>query len=178
MFERFTKPARRAVEEATTLARAATAAETRPEHLLQAVLADEACLACRVLADQGAAPAELRAELDRLRTQYVDGLDGDDADALAAIGIDLGEVVKRIDRNLGGALPGRGRPRFSRATKKVLELSLREAIALRHNYIGTEHLLLGLVRGGDRVVLETLAAFDVERDALRAAVADAVRKAG
>ena len=39
--------------------------------------------------------------------------------------------------------------RFSRPAKKVLELSLREAVSLRHNYIGTEHLLLGLVREGD-----------------------------
>ncbi len=44
----------------------------------------------------------------------------------------------------------RRRPRFSRASKKVLELALREAIALRHNYIGTEHILLGMVRGGRR----------------------------
>jgi ATP-dependent Clp protease ATP-binding subunit ClpA len=55
---------------------------------------------------------------------------------------------------------------------------LREAIALRHNYIGTEHVLLGLVRGGDRVVLDTLGASGIGRDALRAAVADAVRQAG
>ena len=71
----------------------------------------------------------------------------------------------------------RGRPRFARDTKKALELSLREAIRLRHNYIGTEHLILGLVRGGDPTVRDTLAALDVTPEALRAAVADAVRKA-
>ena len=178
MFERFTQSARRAVTQASTFARQATASEVRPEHLLQAVLADDGCLACRVLADLGAPPAELRGALDRFRAQYVDGLDADDAEALRVLGIDLDEVVRRIDRNLGGAMPARGRPRFSRATKKALELALREAIALRHNYIGTEHLLLGLARGGDRVVLDTLAAGHVERDALRAAVRDAVRKAG
>ena len=178
MFERFTRPARLVVEEAAVRAREATASEIRPEHLLQALLADEACLACRVLAEAGAPPAEVRVVLDRLRSQYVDGLDADDAEALQAIGIDLDEVVRRIDAHLGGAVPGRGRPRFSRAAKKALELALREAIALRHNYIGTEHLLLGLVRGGDRVVADTLGEFGVERDALRAAVADAVRRAG
>ena len=62
--------------------------------------------------------------------------------------------------------------------KKVLELSLREAIALRHNYIGTEHLLLGVVRGGDPTVLATLAALEVTPARLRTAVADAVRRAG
>jgi ATP-dependent Clp protease ATP-binding subunit ClpA len=142
------------------------------------LLADEDCLACRVLNEAGAPPAEVRARLDGLRSQYVDGLDADDAEALLAIGIDLDEVVRRIDRNLGGAMPARGRPRFSRASKKVLELALREAIALRHDYIGTEHLLLGLVRGDDRVVRDTLAAFGLEQPALRASVRDAVRRAG
>ncbi len=181
MFERFTKPARLVVEEAVIVARQAAAAETRPEHLLRALLDDEGCLACRVLTGLGAPPAEVRVVLEGATTQYVDGLDADDAEALRTIGIDLDEVVRRIDDDLGGARTrrgSRGRPRFSRSAKKVLELALREAIVLRHNYIGTEHLLLGLVRGGDRVVLDTLQSFDVERDALRAAVADAVRKAG
>jgi ATP-dependent Clp protease ATP-binding subunit ClpA len=177
MFERFTKRARTVVEQAALTARDARAGETRPEHLLAALLADEQSLATRVLAGLGAASADLRVELDRQRMQYVDGLDADDAAALQAIGIDLDEVVRRIDRHLGGALPGKRPPRFARGSKKALELSLREAIALRHNYIGTEHLLLGLVRGGDRVVLDTLGAFGIERDALRTAVADAVREA-
>jgi ATP-dependent Clp protease ATP-binding subunit ClpA len=89
-------------------------------------------------------------------------------------------VVRRIDRNLGGLdAPGRsqGRPRFTRSARKVLELALREAIAMRHNYIGTEHLLLGLVRGGDRVVTDTLADVGLDRAVLRDAVADAVRRA-
>ena len=60
----------------------------------------------------------------------------------------------------------------------MLELSLREAIAMRHDYIGSEHLLLGLVREDDRVVRDTLAAFDIEPAGLRRRVADAVRKAG
>ena len=178
MFERFTKPAREVVGRATTYAAQATASEVRPEHLLQALLDEEGCLAVRVLDGLGAPGADLRAVLDRHRLRYVDGLDADDAEALQAIGIDLDEVVRRIDRNLGGTVPGRKRPRFSRASRKVLELSLREALALRHNYIGTEHLLLGLVRGGDRVVRDTFAVFDIEPRALRAAVADAVRRAG
>ena len=111
--------------------------------------------------------------------QYVDGLDADDAAALRAIGIDLDEVVRRIDRNLGGALPACRQPRFGRGSKKALELALREAIALRHNYIGTEHLLLGLVRAAATgSSLDTLGAFGIERDALREAVAAAVRQAG
>jgi ATP-dependent Clp protease ATP-binding subunit ClpA len=176
MLERFTKRARAVVERATAFALETTASETRPEHLFAALLADEDCLASRVLVDAGAPLEGLRAVLDRLRHQYVDGLDAEDAEALRAIGIDLDEVVRRIDRNLGGPVRGRGRPRFARASKKVLELALREAIALRHSSIGTEHILLGLVRSQDRVVTDTLTAFGLERDALRAAVADAVRR--
>ena len=178
MFERFTKAARATVERALTVAQEATAGEVRPEHLLAALLEQEDCLAVRVLAGLGAPAGEAREVLDGLRLRYVDGLDDDDAEALKVIGIDLGEVVRRIDQGLGGRGAGRRRPRFSRGSKKALELSLREALALRHNYIGTEHLLLGLVRVEDRVVADTLAAFDLERDALRSAVAEAVRRAG
>ena len=178
MLERFTKRARTVVERAVVFAQQGRAGEVRPEHLLAGLLADEDCLAVRVLADAGAPVDRMRTALDRQRMRYVDGLDADDAEALKAIGIDLDEVVRRIERNLGGAMPAGGRPRFSRAAKKVLELSLREAIALRHHYIGTEHILLGLVRAEDRVVTDTLAAVDVDRHALRGMVADAVRKAG
>ena len=177
MFERFTRAARAVVETAYTHAVATTASETRPEHLFAALLEDESCLATRVLVGLGAPADRLRDELARHRARYVDGLDADDAEALASIGIDLDEVVRRIDRDLGGRGPA-GRPRFSRASKKTLQLALREALALRHNYIGTEHLLLGLVRSDDRVVADTLAVFGIERDALRGAVVDAVRRAG
>ena len=68
--------------------------------------------------------------------------------------------------------------KFTDRARKVLTLAQDEAQRFNHNYIGTEHLLLGLVRGGDRAVLDTLGAFGIERDALRAAVADAVRRAG
>jgi ATP-dependent Clp protease ATP-binding subunit ClpA len=179
MLERFSKDARRLVTVATQVAHDSTASETRPEHLFRALLDDDASTAVVVLEEASGVPVEtLRDDLDRRRLRYVDGLDADDADALAALGIDLDEVVRRIDRNLGGPSRRRGAPRYSRAAKKVLELSLREAVALRHDYIGTEHLLLGLVREGDRVVRDTLAAFDVEPAALRQRVADATRKAG
>ena len=178
MFERFTKEARRAVEGAVIAAREATAGEVRPEHLLRAVLDDDGCLAVRVLADAGAPAGRVGEELDRRRMQYVDGLDADDAEALRVLGIDLDEVVRRIDRNLGGAVAGRRAPRLAKESKKVLELALREAMALHHGYIGSEHLLLGLVRSGDRVVLDTLSAVGVAPADLRERVAVATRRAG
>src|SRR3954469_11894156 len=167
MFERFTKDARRVVADATTIAQGATASETRPQHLFRALLGDESSIPVVVLEQCGATVTELRDELDRRRMRYVDGLDEDDAEALAAIGIDLDEVVRRLDDNLGGTSGRRGTPRMSRASKKVLELALREAIAMRHDYIGSEHLLLGLVRENDRVVHDTLAHFDIAPARLR-----------
>jgi ATP-dependent Clp protease ATP-binding subunit ClpA len=179
MFERFTDPARTVVTSAERYAVDTTADEIRPEHVMMALLDQDGCLAVRVLERLGAPAARVREELDNRRLRYVDGLDEDDAEALQALGIDLDEVVRRIERNLGGLAPNRPRrPRFSRATKKALALALREAIALRHNYIGTEHLLLGLARGDDRVVGDTLAACGVDRGALRDAVREAVRRAG
>jgi ATP-dependent Clp protease ATP-binding subunit ClpA len=176
MLERFTKRARSLVVGATEHARQATAEQVRPEHLLAALLDDEESLAVHVLAYGGTSAARVREELGRHRARYVDGLDADDAEALAVIGIDLDEVVRRIDRHLGGR-PAR-RPRFSREAKKVLELSLREAVALHHNYIGTEHLLLGLARSKDRVVSDTFAACGLEHRGLRVAVLDALLGAG
>jgi ATP-dependent Clp protease ATP-binding subunit ClpA len=178
MFERFTKDARRVVADAITVAQDTTASETRPEHLFRALLDDESSIAVVVLEQSGATVTELRDELDRRRMRYVDGLDEEDAEALATIGIDLDEVVRRIDDNLGGRSGRRGTPRLSRGSKKVLELALREAVAMRHDYIGSEHLLLGLVRENDRVVHDTLAAFDITPAQLRTRIAEAARKAG
>ena len=76
-------------------------------------------------------------------------------------------------RQLGTA--SRGSPR---GAKLVLELSLREAIRLGDGFIGTEHVLLGLVRTGDDVVLRTLAAFDISPDDVRRGVDDAERCTG
>ncbi len=178
MFERFTQRAREMVERSVEIANESRASEVRPEHLLAALLWDTDCLAVRVLADAGADLDRVHAELDRRRSRYVDGLDEEDAAALASIGIDLAEVVDRLgEPPRGGRRFGRPRKKFSRPAKKVLELSLREAIALRHNYIGTEHVLLGLVRQDDVTVREAILAGGTRTDGLRDAVRAAVRKA-
>ena len=180
MFERFTRPARELVERAHVIAKESRASQVRPEHLFAALLWDGDSLAVRLLVDQGGTPERLRAELDKRRARYVDGLDDEDAAALASIGIDLEEVARRLDVDdpaRSGAKRSRGHIRFSRPSKKVLELALREAISLRHNYIGTEHVLLGLVREGDVIVRDTLAAAGVDASSLRTAVAEAVRRA-
>jgi ATP-dependent Clp protease ATP-binding subunit ClpC len=115
-----------------------------------------------------------------LAARYTDGLDADDAEALKLLGIDLDEVINRIDSDFsdgGGPIP-KGHKRFDRQSKKVLELSLREALQLGDNFIGTEHVLLGILRQGDRTALQTLKAFDLSVDDVRRAVAEADRRAG
>ncbi len=178
MFERFTQKAREVVTAAETHARDTTSSQVRPEHLLMALLDREDCLAVRVLDGLGAPAESLRDQLARHRSRYVDGLDDEAAEALRLIGIDLDDVVRRVDHHLGGFPPPRGRLRISRGGRKALQLALREAVALRHNYIGTEHLLLGLARCDDRVVADTMDACGLDRRTLRAAVAQAVRRAG
>ena len=71
--------------------------------------------------------------------------------ALSEVGIEYAAVREKIEATLAAA-PGAGhmaKVPFSPKAKKVLELSLREALKLGHNYIGTEHILLGLLRNAD-----------------------------
>ena len=60
-----------------------------------------------------------------------------------------------------------GRSRSRRASKKVLELALREALSLGHNYIGTEHVLLGLMRENEGVAARILLDFDADAEKIR-----------
>ncbi len=79
------------------------------------------------------------------------------ARALADLDITLEAARLRVEETIGlSGTPPRGSPPFTPRAKKVLELSLREALQLGHNYIGTEHMLLGLVREGDGVACQVL----------------------
>jgi hypothetical protein len=72
------------------------------------------------------------------------------AQALGSLGVSLQAVRGQVEQTIGhGPTTPAGHIPFTPRAKKVLELSLREALALGHNYIGTEHLLLGLVREGE-----------------------------
>lgn len=179
MFEKFTRASRDTVTRAVELAGRSGARQVRPEHVLAALAADPSSAAMLVLVDLGVPAAELTRVLDGLRSRYVDGLDAEDADALRVLGIDLDDVMRRIERDLGGSRRRRrGHLPFSREAKKSLELALREALHLDDRHIGTEHLLLGLVRSGDRTVLDALAGLGVSPADLRAAVAGSERRTG
>jgi ATP-dependent Clp protease ATP-binding subunit ClpA len=172
MFERFTKEARAVVVLAQDEATALEADRVGTEHLLLG-LAGEQGAAARVLDPLGLGHAVLRAELEETG-------DGLDADALASIGIDLDEVRRRVEESFGpGALGGHrhGRRPFSPEAKKALELALREAIALGDGHIGSEHILLGVMRDPHEPVAGLLWRHDQTPETVRAAVMAARKRA-
>jgi ATP-dependent Clp protease ATP-binding subunit ClpC len=83
--------------------------------------------------------------------------DGIAAGALGSVGVRLDEVRDQVGRIVGhGDEVTSGQIPFTPRAKKVLELSLREAVALRHTHIGPEHILLGLARENDGVATRIL----------------------
>ncbi len=79
------------------------------------------------------------------------------AKALESLGISLEQVREQVEEIIGtGQQPPSGHVPFTPRAKKVLELSLREALQMNHNYIGTEHMLLGLIREGEGVAASVL----------------------
>jgi ATP-dependent Clp protease ATP-binding subunit ClpA len=178
VFERFTDGARKTVTGARDEAVATRRSYIGTEHMLIALLECDRGPASAVLSGAGLTADGVRAELDRLMPPPADPLGAEDAAALRAIGIDLDAVIARVEATFGaGALRepeepsakrrglfGRGRrpggtrtnPRFTPRAKKVIELSLREALHRQDNYIGTEHILLAMLREGDGLAAQIL----------------------
>ncbi len=188
MFERFTDSARMVVRGAQEEARELRHDHVGTEHLLLAMLRPETGLAARVLADAGIQRAEVLAGITRLIGEQRRFQPGD-AEALRAIGIDLDAVVQAIEASFGPqalnlppevrrrhrldprqvlrrrrrngppSRPRGGHIAFAPRSKKVLELSLRESLRLKSKNIGSEHMLLGLLREGEglaaRILVDT-----------------------
>jgi ATP-dependent Clp protease ATP-binding subunit ClpC len=90
------------------------------------------------------------------------------AKTLEALGIGLDAVRQRLEETIGrGSQAPSGHIPFTPEAKKVLELSLRESAQLGHQYIGTEHLLLGLIREGDSAAGRVLAELGADLDGAR-----------
>lgn len=179
MFERFTDRARQVVHGARAEAKQLGHSYIGTEHLLLAMLDLDGGIAHDVLVEAGVNADAVRQAIQR-------GM-ASDADALETIGIDFNAVKAKLEETFGpGALDeppppqeqkgwfgrkkstsGGSFPRFSPRSKVVLELSLREALALKHNYIGTEHILLGLLREGKGLAAKILADQDIDFKQLR-----------
>ncbi|KOU67569.1 peptidase [Streptomyces sp. MMG1533] len=174
MFERFTKDARDVVRGAVEHAEGAGAQSVEAEHMLLALLDREASRASFGLAALGLADRKesVRHALAEARRRA--GLTQADTDALAGLGIDVSEIVARVEEAHGvGAMSGdrkdrswwSGRRSFGRDAKEVLERSLRIAVAHRDRHVGDEHILLALTaRPG--VPAEVLADHGVTHEAL------------
>jgi hypothetical protein len=93
------------------------------------------------------------------------------ARALESLDVSLQAVRAEVEQTIGRGVeqPG-GHIPFTPRAKKVLELSLREALELGHNYIGTEHILLGLLREGEGIGAQVLIKLGAARDQVRQVV--------
>ncbi|WP_306517794.1 ATP-dependent Clp protease ATP-binding subunit [Cutibacterium granulosum] len=90
------------------------------------------------------------------------------AKALTSLGISLEAVRAQVEEIIGrGTTTPTGRIPFTPRAKKVLELSLREALQMNHSYIGTEHLLLGLIREGEGVAAQVLIRLGADLNTVR-----------
>jgi ATP-dependent Clp protease ATP-binding subunit ClpA len=147
MFERFTANARRAVVTAQEEARELNHSYIGTEHILLALLRRPDPLPNE---EDGVAPAILE--------EFGMSREGVREEVIAKVGLGKGKAKP-------GHIP------FTPRAKKVLELALREALQLHHNYIGTEHLLLGLIREDEGVAVQIMRQH-VDLLALRAAVLD------
>jgi hypothetical protein len=171
MFERFSGGGREAVREGVAEARRLGATAVGPEHLLIGVAARGAIVVSgQAFPVPGFNPEPpvptIVVRPDDLRRILRDV--DPEAEALAAIGISLPAVLQSLEEAFGpDALSCDGRLPFRADAKRVLELSLREAVELRRRTIGTSELLLGLLREPSRAS-ELLARMDIDAAALYA----------
>jgi len=182
MFDRLHSTAREVVVRAKREAEDADYPCIGTEHLLLALLDEGAGIAYTVLHAAGVDRRQVRADIERIVRGPILGTE--DAAALQTIGIDLDAVLSRIEQSFGpgavravGPRARRGPRRFSRRAKRVWELSIREAVALGHRYLGPEHLLLGLLREGEGVAAKILTDRGLVFDDLRSATLAALREA-
>jgi ATP-dependent Clp protease ATP-binding subunit ClpC len=145
MFERFSDRARRAIVQAQEEARLLNHDYIGTEHILLGLIAERAGVAAQAL---GSLNVTLEAAREQVR-----------------------EIIGQGSQERGQ----RGHIPFTPRAKKVLELSLREALSLRSEIISTEHLLLGLIAEGDGVGAQILERLGVPAETVRARVLDLAR---
>jgi ATP-dependent Clp protease ATP-binding subunit ClpA len=167
MFERFAESARQAVSLAQEEAATLSSDHIGTEHLLIALAAEPSGPAGRALRGLGLDAPVLRED--------VRGPGALDREALALLGIDLDEVRRRVEAAFGpGALDRRrrcgGHIPFTPISKKTLELALRQALRRGDTFIGTQHILLGLLQAEDEPSVALLRKQGRSLDEVRAAL--------
>ncbi|MGV9798258.1 Clp protease N-terminal domain-containing protein [Mycobacterium sp. NPDC003449] len=187
MFERFSRNAKVSVVLAQEEARELAADDIRPEHLLVGALQSAGRDLSALVAGFGLTADTVRGRLVAGEAPGDESFDAD-AEALRSIGIDLHAVRDKVDRTFGAdAFDNARRPSerrrrrrghipFTKSAKKVLELALRESLLHNDGHIGCEHILLGILRGGDQYALGLITEH-VSADVLRAGIVGVLDKA-
>ena len=195
MFERFTEKCRRTLVLAQEEARGLGHPFLGTEHVLLGMLRLPETVAGEILVNAGVTAQGVREATAAAIGAGASPRGGPpampDAEALHAIGIDLDEVRSAVEEGFGpGALDGteaamrsllgahrrrdllrrRRAPAFTPAAKHLLERSLREALQLGHNYIGTEHLLLAAARPQSGLASQVLQRAGLPYDGVKAQV--------
>lgn len=172
MFERFTDNAKQAIMLSQDDTVELGYDTIGPELLLLGMIGVPAGVAGQVLLGHGVDPSRARDEAVRQLTAAGVARTGGRApiEALAAIGIDAGEVQRRMDSTFG---PGKflyPRPTYTPGAQRMLMQAVTEADTLGSEHIGTGHMLLGLLADQDSTAVVVLAALDVDTTALRSEV--------
>jgi ATP-dependent Clp protease ATP-binding subunit ClpC len=155
IFNRFTKEARKCGEAAVEEARALGHDSIGDEDLLLGILRADEGFAAEALSSLGVTLEGAREESEEMLSE-----------ALSSIGISLEDVRREAGDAFEMSIPDDRRIPFSPLAKKALEQALREAVRLRDNYIGAEHVLLGILRNEDGTAVRMLARIGVSPEAL------------
>lgn len=196
MFERFTPDGRDVVVRAQELARRLRHDWIGCEHFLLSLVASPTPVGV-LFRRGGAAPERVEEAITELIGPGTGG--GDERAALATLGIDLDQVRHAVEATFGpgaldsaGVTPRRrrrlqlkrrhrsctrrpGRPQFTSRAKRCLELSLREALRLKHHYVGVEHIALALLARDDTAAWRVLFDLGVSPADLRRRIHDSLR---
>lgn len=161
MFEIFTGRARQAIMLAQDEAIGLGDDFVGTEHLLMGLAGVPQAVAGELLAEHGLSASVARAEVARSRASETSPAGQPESgiapvDALAAIGIDVAAIRERADQAFGPGEFVYPRPAYDDAAKAAIEQSVAQAEALGHDYVGTGHMLLGMLATGDNAAAKIL----------------------
>jgi ATP-dependent Clp protease ATP-binding subunit ClpC len=155
IFNRFAKEARACVQAAVEEARALGHDSVGDEDLLLGILRVDEGMAAEALSSLGVTIEAAREESERMAS-----------DALSSVGIFLEDIRREAGDAFDVRIPEGRRIPFSPRAKRVLERALREAVRLRDNRIGTEHVLLGILENEDGTAVRMLSRLGVSPEAV------------
>jgi ATP-dependent Clp protease ATP-binding subunit ClpA len=155
IFNRFAREARTSVEAAVEEARLMGHDSIGDEDLLLGILSAGEGMAAETLSSLGVSLDAAREASEQMAS-----------DALASVGISLEDIRSQAGEAFEMRIPDSRRIPFSPRTKKVLERALREGVRLRDRYLGTEHILLGILHSEDGTALRMLGRLGVSPETL------------